>query len=221
MRLFPLMAALLLVLTISGSAAAQDWIEYENRDDLFGVNLPGEPEVEVTTYTSEFGAVLPARIYRAEEGRSRYSVTVVDYRGIRRILTEKAASCPAGAQTCAGGGEAGSGTGNWRMDHAGALVYASWRLLQRPGTEATHYNLFFSDLVLGHQLQLANADGSRTFVSILMHQDRLYIFEGTRPGELSPPLHFQLSVRFLDANGNHIRYRELYCNICPVPPLSR
>ncbi|MBI3049139.1 MAG: hypothetical protein HYY76_12605 [Acidobacteria bacterium] len=220
MRLIRVMAAAL-TLVFSGTAVAQDWVEYESREDFFGVNLPGEPKVEATTYMSEFGATLPARIYRAEEGRSRYSVTVVDYRDIRRILTEKAANCPAGAQTCEGGGEGGSGAGNWKMDRAGALVYATFRLFQRPGVTTTHYNLFFSDLVLGHQLQLANADGSRTFASILMHEDRLYIFEGTRPGELPPPVHFQLSVRFLDAKGNHIRYRDLYCNICPVPPLSR
>lgn len=219
MRLFSMPVVLTLV--FSGSAGAQDWIEYENRGDLFGVNLPGEPKVEESTYTSEFGAVLPARIYRAEEGPSRYSVTVVDYGDIRRILTGRVAGCPAGAQTCAGGDEGGSGAGNWKMDRAGALVHATWRILQRPGIMPTHYNLFFSDLVLGHQLQLTNADGSSTFASILMHGDRLYIFEGTRPGNLPPPVHFQLSVRFLDATGNHIRYRDLYCNICPVPPLSR
>ena len=40
----------------------------------------------------------------------------------------------------------------------------------------------FMDLVDGHQLQLTNnADKSRTFVSIYMHMNKLYIMEGTVP----------------------------------------
>ena len=32
-----------------------------------------------TTYTSQYGAGLPARVYSAGKGKSRYSLTVVDY----------------------------------------------------------------------------------------------------------------------------------------------
>ena len=63
-----------------------------------------------TTYKSEHGADLPARIYSATQGQSRYSVTVVDYNPIEKILTEKAKTCPAGAEPCLGGGAGGDGT---------------------------------------------------------------------------------------------------------------
>ena len=46
--------------------------------------------------------------------------------------------------------------------------------------KVTHYMWNFIDLVEGHQLQLTNnKDKSRTFVAIYMHENRLYILEGT------------------------------------------
>ena len=57
-----------------------------------------QPKVTQTTHKSQFGADLPARIYSAEQGQSRFSATVVDYSNIEAILAEKAKSCPAGAE---------------------------------------------------------------------------------------------------------------------------
>src|SRR5262245_52798373 len=119
----------ILVLFISGSLFAQEWIEYANREDRFTCNFPTQPKVTQTTYLSEKGAELPARIYSATQGQSRYSVTVVDYTGIQAILTAKSKLCPAGAEPCIGGGV--SGDGHWRSDMRGALIYASWKLMQR------------------------------------------------------------------------------------------
>ena len=42
-----------LVLSASGSAAAQEWIEYVNTPDGFKVNFPGQPKVTETTWKSE------------------------------------------------------------------------------------------------------------------------------------------------------------------------
>src|SRR5678815_503397 len=77
----------------------------------------------------------------------------------------------------------------------------------------------FIDLVEGHQLQLTNnADKSRTFVAIYMHDNRLYISEGTVPdGDPEPGL-FQQSLGFVDSDGNGIRYRDYYDNDYPPPP---
>src|SRR5258705_4328741 len=91
-----------LALSISGSLFAQEWIEFANREDRFTCNFPSEPKVTQTTYSSEHGADLPARVYSAVQGQSRYSVTVVDYNQAQRILTEKAKACPVGAETCIG-----------------------------------------------------------------------------------------------------------------------
>jgi hypothetical protein len=77
MRLFGVAALMLLV---AGVSSAQEWFEYVNRDDLFVINFPGQPDIQETTYKSEFGLDLPARVYTAQSGPSRYKITVVDYK---------------------------------------------------------------------------------------------------------------------------------------------
>ena len=47
------------------------------------------------------------------------------------------------------------------------------------------------DFVEGHQLQLTNADGSRTLAAIYMHENKLYILEGTVPEGYPEPGIFQ------------------------------
>src|SRR5437667_5016841 len=89
-----------LALSISGSLFAQEWIEFASREDRFTCNFPSQPKVTQTTYRSEHGADLPARVYSATQGQSRYSVMVVDYSPIERILTEKSKTCPVGAEPC-------------------------------------------------------------------------------------------------------------------------
>ena len=80
MRLTGITAAAL-ILSLPGRSLAQEWIEYVNRAERFGVNLPGPPTVLETTYQPQRGAALKARVYRVQDGPRRYSVTVVDYAG--------------------------------------------------------------------------------------------------------------------------------------------
>jgi hypothetical protein len=83
----------------------------------------------------------------------------------------------------------------------------------------THYMWNFMDLVEGHQLQLSNnADQSRTFASIYMHENKLYIMEGTVPKGYPEPGLFQQSLGWLDAEGRGLRYQTYYSNGFPVPP---
>ena len=214
MRLMPLISAAL-VLSVSGPSFAQEWIEYANREDRFTCNFPSEPKVTQTTYRSEHGADLPARVYSATQGQSRYSVTVVDYNQARRILTEKAKTCPAGAETCIGG--AGN-EGHWRDDVRGAVVTASFQFIKRDA-KVTSYEWNLVDQVEGHQLQLTNnADKSRTFAGIYMHENKLYIIEGTVPAGYPEPAFFQLSLGWLDENGVGLRYQSIYSNGFPAPP---
>lgn len=204
-------------------AAAQGWAEFASRTDRFTVNFPGEPAVAQTTYTSEYGADLPARVYSAARGDERFSVTVVDYRPVEELLTAKAEDCPAFAdERCTGFGTGAIvGSGYWRTDLRGALVWASWQFMQRDA-DVTHYMWNFIDLVEGHQLQLTNrADESRTFVAIYMHEDRLYILEGTVPKGNPEPGLFQQSLGFLDAQGNKVRYTDYYDNDHPPPERVR
>lgn len=221
MRLHRLVAAIAVVL-MSRPVVAQEWTEFVSKDDRFTTNFPGAPEIKESTYTSQFGADLPARVYSATRGASRFSVTVVDYRPIEKILTEKSKSCPQGAETCLGGANPASstGAGYWKADVAGAMIYASWQFMKRDAvlTEFVWTNI---DLVEGHLLHLTNTDKSRTYASIFMHENKLYIGEATVPaGEPEPGL-FQQALGFIDEDGRSIRYRTLYHNGFPTPPRSR
>lgn len=217
MRLIRAVAAVF-ILSIPGAAFAQEWTEFASREDRFTSNFPGQPKVIETTWTSEYGAVLPSRVYSAEVGPSRYSMTVVDYRDVERILTEKSKSCPPGAETCRGGGGA-TGAGYWKIDLQGALDYATWKFLQRDA-KLTHFMWNMMDLVGGRQLQLTNSDKSRTFVSIYMHYNKLYVMEATVPAGYPEPGLFQQSLGWLNEQGNSIRYQQFYLHGAPPPPVN-
>lgn len=219
-----------LVLSLAQPVFGQEWREYVNTQDGFGVDFPGQPRVAEITWQSEFGFMLPARVYSAERGQERYSMTVVDYNGIERQGWERSKKCPPGAETCQGqtGGVLFNviGPSYATQDIRGALIYASLKFIQRDAkVTAFHWN--FTDLVQGYQLQLTNRDESRTFVSIYMHENRLYVMEGTVPKGYPEPGLFQQSLRFVDKDGNGIRYEAVYSNefhglrIYEPPPLRR
>lgn len=196
---------------MASPAFAQGWIEYVSRADFFGVNFPGEPKVEGITYTTEYGITLPGRVHRYQDGPNRYSVTVIDYADAEKIHTERVNNCRGDGDTC---------NNPWRADVRGAIAYASWGFMQRDA-KITHFAAYNSDLVEGHRLQLTNADRSRTFAAIHMHENRLYILEGTvAPGQPPPGL-FQQSLLFLDKEGNRIRYESVYSNGFPPPRRTR
>lgn len=218
MRLMRLAPATLLLFA-PGSLFAQGWAEYASPADFFSVALPGEPAVEETGYTSEYEAEFPARVHVLEDGSTRYAVTVVDYSDAERIHTERARDCPPDAHTgCTGAYY--TGVGSWIVDVRGAMEHAVWGFLQRDA-KPTFYGWNFVDLVEGRHLQLTNADGSRTFAAIYLHENRLYILEATGPAGRPGPELFQQSLQFLDGGGNGIRYESVYTNGFPTPPRVR
>lgn len=221
MRLIQLIPAAF-ILFLSGPAFTQGWIEYASRADRFSVNFPGQPTVRDIRYTSFFDGVFPARVHSYESGPNRYSVTVVDYTDAERIHTERAKSCQPGAQSLCLGSEAdgAQGVGSWKYDVRGAMDFASWRLLQRDA-RVTFLGWAAIDRIEGRQIHLTNADRSRTFVAIHMHDNRLYIFEATVPAGSPEPGLFQQSPRFLDEEGRPARYDTIYSNGFPPPPRSR
>jgi hypothetical protein len=81
------------------------------------------------------------------------------------------------------------------------------------------------DLVEGNQIQLLNADQSRTYAYVTMHEMKLYITEATVPKGSPPATLFQTSLGWVDKDGNGIRYQTVYSNefhgmrVYPVPPL--
>jgi hypothetical protein len=60
--------------------------------------------------------------------------------------------------------------------------------------------------------------GSRTMAAIYMHNQKLYIIEGTAPDNEPGPELFQQSFGWIDQNGNNIRYESLYHHAFPAPP---
>ena len=207
MRLMPLMTPAL-ILCMSAPSVAQDWIEYTSRADFFSVNFPAAPKVRDITYPTEFGITLPGRVHIYEDGANRYSVSVIDYANVQKIHAERLKNCQAYPNLC---------NNPWVGELRGALDYAAWKFIQRDA-KVTHYAYGNTDRVEGRRIQLTNPDRSHTFVAIYMHENRLYILEGTVPAGAPPPGLFQQSLGFLDKDGVRVRYETVYANGYPAPP---
>jgi hypothetical protein len=203
-------------LLIVGPCFAQGWAPFTSRTDFFAVNFPGEPKVQDMTYRTEYFINLPGRVYSHADGPSRYSVTVVDYSNVEKLHADRVKACQANL------GQVDSCNAQFqsRTDIRGAILFATWNFLQRDA-KVTHLTYNYADLVEGHQLQLTNKDGSRTYAAIHMHENRLYILEGTVPEGAPPPGLFQQSLQFLDKDGNKVRYQSIYSNGFPPPPNTR
>ena len=213
MGVIPL-AAVALILFMSAPSVAKEWIEYASRADFFNVNLPGEPTVKDITYKSEYSITLPGRVYSAEDGPSRYSVTVVDWSDAKKRHADLVEACKAN------GGDGDQCNERSSTDLRGAIDYATWQLMDRDA-KVTHFVYTQADRVEGRELHLTNRDGSRTLASIYMHENRLYVLEGTVPAGSPQPLLFQQSMGFLDRDGKSIRYDSPYSNGFPPPKRVR
>ena len=208
------------LLSIGVSVFAQEYVEFKSQQDRFSIVFPAQPKITETTYTSEFKSVLPSRIYSVDQGQSHFKVTVVDYNNIRAIATEKAKACPAGAETCLGTptDASSTGAGYWKPDIEGAVIHATWELMQRPNEKVVYLGWANMNLVEGHMVNLVNdKNKSRTSAAIYMHENKLYVIEGTVPAGYPVPDFFQQSVGWLDEKGNDIRYLTVYHNGFPKP----
>lgn len=203
----------LCVLLLARPVVGQDWVEYTNRVDRFAVPAPGEPKIETITWASEYGATFPGRVYRWERGRNRYSVTVVDYSNSERIHSRL-------NHTVYRGGP-GPGGVYWLVDIAASVAYAATKYRQQPGVAVTYDAFHYIQFVTGHELQLTNPDGTRSYVGLYLHENRLYILDATAPRDEAPPIIFQQSFGFLDAEGKPVSYRPFYVNRFPEPQLGQ
>lgn len=205
MRLIRLIPAVL-VLCVSGPAFAQEWIEYVNPKDRFTIVFPAQPTVQEITWRSEYGADFPGRVYTAQQGPNRYSVTVIDYTNSEAIHSKIAKP------------ESFQQTIYFQIDIQASIQYAATQFRQRPGAKVTYDAWHYIDLVEGHQLQLTNADRTRSFISIYLHENRLYIVDATVPQNAPPQGLFQQNLSFLDEKGGRVRYNEIYSNRLPPLP---
>ncbi|MFL2555080.1 MAG: hypothetical protein ACJ0S4_10380 [Candidatus Rariloculaceae bacterium] len=178
---------------------AQGWRLYANQEDYFSVNFPGEPEIEKAIYNSEFGAQFPSRVYSVRNSSGFFTVNVVDFRDAQRIHIELMANESEALQYQA--------RNRWINDQRAAMARAATEFRQRGGT-VTYDAWAHIDHVEGHQLQISNFDGTRTFVGIFFHAKgrMLYVLEATVSPTSPPPGQFQQSLQFLDEYGNRIRY---------------
>jgi hypothetical protein len=198
------LALLAMLVIVPAATRAQGWFEFESVDDRFGVNFPSEPALREFDYASEFDATFPARTFSAQSGSNVYSVTVVDFTDSFRIHSEMEKV------------EAAQGANVWINDQRASIARAAREYRERGG-QVTYDAWSHIDLVEGHQLQITNADGTRTFAGIYMNGNtsRLYVLEATVPQGSPPPGQFQQSLRFLDENGERVRYR-LSPNGCSI-----
>ena len=98
---------------------------------------------------------------------------------------------------------------------------ATWMLQQRDA-KVTYVGWANMDLVEGNMVSLINnKDKSRTSAAVYMHENKLYILEGTAPAGYPVPDWFQQSVGWIDENGNGIRYLTIYHNGLPKPEIAR
>ena len=192
------------VLLAAVPVGAQDWSEYVSRGDRFKVDVPAPPKLEDLTWHSEYGADFPGHVYSVADGDKRYSVTVIDYSDSEKIHAAR----PNRQRAETNGAY-------WLVDIAGAMDYAATKFRQRDGVKVTYDAYRYIDLISGHELQLTNADQSRTSVGIYMHENRLYIIEATVPKGYPPPLMFTQTLAFLDEAGNQVRYPTIYHNHYP------
>src|SRR5205814_7522539 len=151
---------------------------------------------------------------------------VIDYSGLEQQGIERSKTCPPGNQQCRGNNVGVVGAGYWKQDERGAIVFATFKLLQRDA-KLTNLAWEWQDMVEGHFVQLTNnAEQSRTFAYIAMHENKLYIAEGTVPKGYPEPGLFQQSMGWVDKDGNGIRYQIIYSNsyhgmgVYPVPALG-
>jgi len=199
----------------STAPATAEWTEFSSPEEFFTITFPGQPRVTETTWITQFGNILPARIYMGPQGSSRYSVTVVDYSPTERLLCERSRTLPALDLAIHD-----YGPGYWKTDVRGAVAYAASKYLERDA-KMTSILASWEDLVQGLVLELANnADQSRTHVSIYMHTNRLIITEATVPKGYPAPLIFAQSLGWLDEQGRRVRYDYSYINDPNAPRVT-
>lgn len=186
--------ALALLLAIAVPDVALSWIEYRNMTDLFSINFPREPEVREFVYTSEYGAMLPAREYYVKDGGLSHSLIVIDYNDAVDKYSEIAEKTDdTSIETM------------WIYDQRGAIAYEAAKLRQR-AEKILYDGWHHIDRIEGMNLVLANPDGSTTYASLYLHARRLYILNATVPAGGPAQGLFQQSIAFLDEDGNQIRY---------------
>jgi len=198
MRL-PGLISLSLALFLSVPAWAQGWVEYVNRADRFSINFYGEPTVREIMFEPFEGPAVPARVYTTRNGDSTFSVTVVDY---TKNYTASA----------------------WPFAYSGANAVqgsiAQVAAEYRKRGVATYDAYDRLNLIPGIVMQITEPNMRRLFVSLYLYDRRLYIIEGSVPGDAPPPALFRNSLAILDSEGMSVRFNEEGVRARGGPPIT-
>ncbi len=187
---------MILILMFNGSVLAQRWVQFASAEDGFRMMAPGDFEIEDVDFETEYGIIVPARIYRHENDIGKYTMTVVDYRDSQSLHNKRIEELD-GVYIGVYG----------EVDVRGSIAFAAKKIRDRASSieyDAYHY----ISRVDGHQLQTTNPDRSRTFAAIYLRESRLYVSEATVKEGETPPGMFQQSLEFIDEDGGQIRYRS-------------
>jgi len=196
------------------------WREYTNRGDLFTVNFPGRPVVTDVPWRTEYGSYLPAYSYTAKQGASTYSVTVVNYNWVQALSkarVEERCVQDVNDERCTGD-TSWSGIGYWKNDLRGAMIFAQSKFLQRDGKVTRFKWNYLPQGIESNELEVVNADTSRTSVVTAIHLNRLYIVEATTPADQPVPTFFAGSLSLLNVEGIRAFHEGVYVNGTRVDP---
>lgn len=184
------------ILLFCGSAIAQRWVPFASPTAGFRIMAPGEFSIEVVDYETEYGIVVPAKIFSHENDTGQYSVTVVDYRDAQILHDERLSEIGGLYQPIYA-----------QVDVRGSIAFAAKKIRDRASTidyDAYHY----ISRIEGHQLQTTNPDRSRTFAALYLYQSRLYVIDATVSPATAPPGMFQQTIEFIDEDGDMITFRN-------------
>jgi hypothetical protein len=179
------------------------WTNSLRREDMFAINLPGQPRVEAFTYTSAAGSPWNARRYTAERDGRQYTITAIDTSTSR--LTDEV--------------DATRNTARPGSEKAGAMEYAAWNLRMSGTVNVDTYAE--KQVIAGRKLEVALPDGRRNNAEIYQHFDRVYIIEAVSPRGAAAGYDVAGSLVMLDAAGNVPRYRDnqlSFPEFAPEPP---
>ncbi len=170
----------LVAIFLSGPAFAQDWGEYINTDERFGVNIPGQPEQSEETFQTNSGMSYPARVFTASDAAGTYTVTVVNYPDVSHEVYQTLLDDTVEVIRGRGG----------EVTYEGFNIYDGMDAMSLQITNEDGSRSFYAITVPPRPSQT----------------DRIYIVEGRVGGSMPVPGHFQQSLFIVDTNGERIRY---------------
>jgi hypothetical protein len=227
MRLTLLFLIVLFIMAGSVPAYAQewigkDWVIYVSKLDGFRIAFPSRPQIQETSWSSEYRNRLPARLYSYTEGPDRFSIMAVDYTDIQRIDTARVHAC------VVTGGEGDTCQVEWPKDVQGSVIHAIWTFMERGG-KITNFSWYWVNQVASHRMQIQNPDGGYTLASFHQHGTKLYITEATVGPGKPVPVQFREPLLFTDDEGVPVSYGSFYTNgyegpwrfPSPQPPARR